>query len=99
MFGRIENWNDGIRSMEVGLLESLKVECFWKKIGSGNGKLTREIEVGWSKEQTKLDSNTVKNEFTVAVENGFEFMGVSSSITLTTSTSQEIRNEVSSSLS
>ena len=83
VYGSYHDWDDAIRSMEVGLIEKLHVTCYWNKILSANGKITQAIEIGWSSTETKVTETILSQQFSMAVEDGFSFEGASSKITLT----------------
>lgn len=83
VFGRdYTNWNDAIASMEVGVVEKLRVTCEWINVLSANSKISETIEVGWSSEETRVSEQAASSEFTSAVEAGYEFYGASGKVTL-----------------
>lgn len=85
--GDHKDWNDQTRSLIVRKTEEVNVSTYWKRVLSNSGPISESIEIGWSKEESKTDESTVTNTFTMAVEQGYSFMGDDTKVTLTYSVS------------
>lgn len=83
VFGQdYNNWDDSIASMEITTIDKLRVTCFWSNVLSSNSKISETIEVGWSSDETHVTEQTATEEFTMAVEEGYEYAGASGKVSL-----------------
>lgn len=82
----------------IGTKYAKKYMASWFQLGSGNGKITREVKT--SVTNSSSTSNTVADRLalSVATEAGFEFKGVSAKVTLTTEASREVQNTITKEL-
>jgi hypothetical protein len=96
---QITGWNDGISSMKIYKSASFVIVGTWELIGSINGPLERQVQVGTTTTQTTESSTTVTDSFAVSMEEGVEFEGLSAKVSMTAEESTELKNTVTDSLS
>jgi hypothetical protein len=94
----ISGWNDAIASMKVYSSATFAIIGSWELVGSINGPLERQVQVGTTTSSTTESQTTVTNSFSMSMESGVEFEGVSAKVTMTAGTSIAISNMISNSL-